>query len=477
VATTTSDTESSPTKLLQDPSTAGVKTLLGDPKKAIIKLSIPMIIAMSANTIYNVTDAVWVSGLGSSALAAVGYVFPFFIMAMAFATGVGVGGGAAISRRIGSKDKQGADSTAVHTLLIMVLIALTFTVIFYFFIDEVFMHLIVDQTTFNLAVSYAKLIALGTIVVFFAFIATAILRSEGDANRAMIALLFGSGLNIVLDPIFIYTLNFGIEGAAYATVLSMSIASLILFYWLFLKKNTYITFHFKDFHLDNQIIKDILRVGIPASLMQLSMSIMMVIMNEIISGIKGDDAVAIYTVGWRIATIAILPLVGMSTAVVSVTGAAYGAKEYLKLKVSYYYAIKIGFLIELVIAILTFIGAPVITLAFTQAENSASLAPGIITLLQIICIFYPMVAFGMFSSSMFQGIGKGVNSLIVTLFRTIILTTPISLLFAYTFDLGLVGVWWGLVVANTIGSTVAFLWGRHTIFNLNHKPDPQVDKS
>ena len=104
--------------------TNGVQTLLGDPKKAIITLAIPMIIAMSITTLNNLTDAIWVSGIGASALAAVGFVFPFFFMTLAIASGLGIGGGSAISRYIGSNDKKGADSVTVHTLIIMVIICL-----------------------------------------------------------------------------------------------------------------------------------------------------------------------------------------------------------------------------------------------------------------------------------------------------------------------------------------------------------------
>jgi len=106
----------------QNKETKGIKTLLGDPKKAIITLSLPMIVAMSVQTIYNVVDAIWVSGLGADALSAVGFFFPFFFMLMAIATGIGIGGSSAVSRRIGARDKKGADNVAAHTVVIMLLL-------------------------------------------------------------------------------------------------------------------------------------------------------------------------------------------------------------------------------------------------------------------------------------------------------------------------------------------------------------------
>ena len=194
--------------------TKGVKILLGDPKKAIIKLATPMIIAMSANTIYNLVDAIWVSGLGPDALAAVGFFFPFLFMAMALATGLGVGGAAAISRRIGARDKEGADNVAVHTIIIMLIMAVIFTILFLVFAKEIF-DLLGAGDVLEESTAYGRVMFGGSITIFFMQVATAILRAEGDVNRAMYALMLGAGLNIVLDPLFIYTLEMGVVGAAW----------------------------------------------------------------------------------------------------------------------------------------------------------------------------------------------------------------------------------------------------------------------
>ena len=439
--------------------TKGVQTLLGEPKKAIIKLSIPMIIAMSIQTLYNLIDALWVSGLGPDALAAVGFVFPFFFMALAISAGLGIGGGSAISRRIGANDKKGADMVAVHSIIITILIAILFTIPFFIFAEQLFILIGAGETT-PTATLYARIIVSGAVIVFFSFVSNAILRAEGDAKRAMAAMALGGILNIILDPIFIYTFNLGVPGAAWATLLSMSVTSILLFYWLFIKKNTYLTFHFRGFHFKKSIIKDILWVGFPASVQQFSMSIMMLLMNIILVRIGGTDGVAVFSAGWRVVTIASLPLLGIATGVVSVTGAAFGAKDYHKLNTAYLYAIKIGIIIESILAISTFILAPLISAAFTQAEASIRIADDLTVFLKIVCIFYPGVAFGMLSSSMFQGVGKGINALIVTIFRTIILAAPLAWIFSTTFDLGLPGAWWGIVVANLTGSITAFTWGK-----------------
>ena len=446
--------------------TEGVKTLLGEPKRAIIRLALPMIVAMSVQTIYNFVDAIWVSGLGADALSAVGFFFPFFFMTMAIATGIGLGGGSAISRRIGARDKIGADNVAVHTVVIMFLAAVFLTVPLFIFAEKIF-TLLGAGRTLAMAVSYARILFAGTLIIFFANIANAILRSEGDVKRAMFAMVLGAVINIVLDPIFIYTFGLGVAGAAWATILSLFITSLLLFNWLFLKKDSYVSFNFGKFRFNREIVRDILRVGLPASAQQLSMSFTMLMINLILVRVGGTDGVAIYVTGWRVATIAILPLLGIATAVVSVSGAAFGQGAFKKINIAFMHALKIGIIIEVVVGIAVFFLAPRITALFTRAQGASRIARDLIVFLRIMCFFYPATAFGMFSSSMFQGVGKGMNALIATIVRTVLLTLLFTALFTFILDMGLMGVWFGIVMGNTIGAVVAFLWAKSYIRRLS----------
>ncbi len=446
--------------------TEGVKTLLDEPKKAIVRLALPMIVAMSVQTIYNFVDAIWVSGLGADALSAVGFFFPFFFMTMAIATGIGLGGGSAISRRIGARDKIGADNVAVHTGVIMFLAAVFLTVPLFIFAEKIF-TLLGAGRTLAMAVSYARIMFAGTLIIFFVNIANAILRSEGDVKRAMFAMVLGAVINIVLDPIFIYTFGLGVAGAAWATILSLFITSLLLFNWLFLKKDSYVSFSFGKFRFNREIVRDILRVGLPASAQQLSMSFTMLMINLILVRVGGTDGVAIYVTGWRVATIAILPLLGMATAVVSVSGAAFGQGAFKKINIAFMHALKIGIIIEVVVGIAVFFLAPRITALFTRAQGASRIARDLIVFLRIMCFFYPATAFGMFSSSMFQGVGKGINALIATIVRTVLLTLLFTALFTFVLDMGLMGVWFGIVMGNTIGAVLAFLWAKSYIRRLS----------
>ena len=458
--------------------TEGVITLLGDPKKAIIKLAIPMIVALSVTTLYNLVDTWWVSGIGPDALAAVGFVFPFFMMATAISTGIGVGAGSAISRKIGAKNKDGADSIATHTIIIMIIAAIIFSIVLLIFSNIIFEG-IGAGNILEVALGYSQIIFAGSIFIFFTQIGFGILRAEGDTKRAMYAMVLGAILNIFLDPIFIYKelkigdfsipgLDLGVPGAAWATVISLIISSMIMFYWLFIKKDTFVTFNFRKFKFKRLILKDIFSIAIPASVQQISMSVTMIVITIILTKLvgTGSDGIAIYQTGWKVATIALMPLLAIATSVVSVVGATFGAKNYSKLNNAYIYAIKIGLLIEIILAIIIYLSAPIITASFTTAEESARIYDDLKNFIMIICVFYPGVPFGMFTSSMFQGTGKGLSALIVTLLRTIILTTFFTILFSVIFNFGINGVWWGLVLANLTGSFIAFMWGKIYINSL-----------
>ncbi|HEC77496.1 MAG TPA: MATE family efflux transporter [Thermoplasmatales archaeon] len=445
--------------------TEGVKTLLGNPKKAIIKLAIPMIVGMASQIIYNLVDAIWVSGLGADALAAVGFFFPFFFLLMALATGIGVGGSSAISRKIGEKRKEDADTIAIHSMIIGIIIAICVGLPFFIFSEEIFSGMGAGKVT-EMAVDYAKILFGGSIFIFFSSISNAILRGEGDAKRSMYAMLMGSVMNIILDPIFIYLFNMGVKGAAVATLISMIATSIMFFNWLFMKRDTYVSIHFGNFKFRWDIIKEILKVGLPASVIQLSMSFSMLALNVIVVRTGGTDGVAVFTTGWRIVMIGTLPLLGMATAVTAVTGASYGARNAEKLNTAYMYAVKIGFFIEGAVALFTYFFAPWIAIPFTNSSNSARIADDLIEFLKMIVFFYPFVTFGIFTSAMFQGVGKGINSLIVTVLRTLIITIPMAYVFGITLSIGLKGIWIGIVTGNSLSAIFTFIWGRIYVKNL-----------
>jgi Na+-driven multidrug efflux pump len=203
---------------------------------------------------------------------------------------------------------------------------------------------------------------------------------------------------------------------------------------------------------------DIFRVGIPSSIEQFALALTALIMNFVIATVGSTDGVAVYSTAWRVTSIAVAPLIGISIALVSISGAAFGEKNFKKAQNTLIYAIEVGFLVETIIAVVVYLFASDITAVFTHTENAARIAPELTRLLKIMTFFYPVVTFGMLSGSLFQGAGKGTSALAATLLRSLVMTLFFSLLFAFGFGWGLPGVWWGLVVGTVIGSMIAFVW-------------------
>jgi putative MATE family efflux protein len=443
----------------------GIALLMGDPKKAIIKLSGPMIAAMLLMSTYNIVNAIWVAGLGSDALAAVGFVTPLFMILMGLSNGLGAGVASVISRRIGAKDKGGADNAAIHALLFVIILSAVFTIPLMLLTGPI-VTLFGAGDTIGLATEYGQIVFLGMALLLFTNIAYAILRAEGDAKRAMYVMGASSVLNIILDPLLIYVAGMGIAGAAWGMIVSLVMTSCVLLYWFFVKRDTYVTISFRAFSWDRKTIRDILGVGLPASVEFFLMSILAIFINGLLVATAGTDAVAVYTAGWRVVFFAIIPMVAISTAVISVAGAAYGARKFEKIRTVHTFSVTLGIAIALVVSAITYLFARQIAVIFTYSPESAHLAPEIAAFLAIMCFFYPFIPPGVMSGSIFQATGRGMASLVMTVLRNLVFIALFAYLFGIVLGYGEHGVWWGIVAGDILGGFVSFVWARYYIARL-----------
>jgi len=455
-------------------STRGVSILTGDPKNAILKLSGPMIIAMFLLMVYNIVDAIWVAGLGADALAAVGFFTPIFMILIGLSNGISSGATSAIARRIGAREKAAADNTAMHAFLITGILAVVLTVVLLLCLEPLLV-LIGAGSTLSLAMEYGSIVILGTAFVLFTNIGYGVLRAEGDTKRTMYALAASSILNLVLDPIFIYTLGMGMAGAAIATVLSLAVVSVILVYWFVIQQNTYVAIHRDSFSYTPSIIRDILRVGLPAGAEFILMALVAVVLNGLLVGIAGTDAVAVYTAGWRVVNLAFVPLIAISSAVIPVAGAIYGARRTADLSVVHMYSIGIGTAVALATSVLTWIFAPQIALVFSYTPESAHLLPEVTAFLRTMCFFYPFVPMGIMSSSVFQGIGRGVTSFLLAFLRNVLLIIVFATFMGLTLGIGEAGVWWGIVAGDIVGGILAYVCAYLVIRRLNRETKSKTE--
>ncbi len=443
----------------EDNITKRISLITGNPEKAIRSLALPMIISMLLMMAYNLADSIWVAGLGSNALAALGFITPVFMIIVGIGNGLGAGATSLIARCIGAENKKGADNAAIHSLIMTVIVAAVLTIFILVSLPGI-LSVMGAGESLSLAVQYGQIVFGGLIFLILSSVASGILRAEGDVKRATYAMAATAILNIILDPILIYSAGMGVAGAAWATVISSGVSLVLILYWLLLKRDTYISLSLADFKTNFKVVRDILGVGMPASAEFIIMSILGIILNIILVITGGTDAVAVYTAGWRVVNIAMIPAIGIGTAAITVAGAAYGAKKYENVSTALNYSVKLGVYIAVVTSIITYLFAPNISGIFAYSSQSAFLAPSIASFLQVMCLFYIVVPLGITASSIFQAMGKGTTSLILTIIREVAFISVFAYLFAFILKIGSQGVWWGIVVGGACGCILAYIWAR-----------------
>lgn len=446
-----------------------IELMRGNPETAVRKLAIPVMISMLLTASYNIIDGIWITGLGEAAIAGIGFVTPIFMILNGVSVGLGSGATSSISRFVGAHDKNRASDSAAHSIIILFIASIILTLIFLVIQEPLLRIYGASGTALEEALSYSTPLFLGLIGIMFANGASGILRGEGDMKRAMYAVVVSVILNAILDPIFIYTFGLGAAGAAIATVLSSLISAVVILYWLLVKKDTYVDINLRKFKFNSKITKNILKVGIPASLDMFIMSIAVALYLIFITIISGDYGVAAYTSGQRIYLFAIMPLTAIGTAVVAVCGSAFGAENGDYLSRAHKYGAKFGILFGLAVTIIVVLFATPIASIFAYTPETTHLVSGIALFLQFAFLSIPLTGAGMASSFLYQGIGRGVTSLFFTIFREVICTVILTYLFGIVFGWGLIGIWIGLAVGRSIASIVNYIYGRHTIKQIRTK--------
>lgn len=434
---------------------SNIEMITGDPKKAINKLSLPIIASMFLIFANNIIDSIWVAGLGAEPLAALGYITPLFMILVGFGNGIGAGGNSLISRYIGAEDRTSANNAAIHNLILSIIVSIVISILFIAFMEPL-LNMMGASSVIDYAMEYGFIIFIWTFALLMPPIVGGAFRAEGDIKRATVPIALAAIINMILDPIFIYTLNMGIAGAAWATALGPFISLLLMFYWIFVKKDTYLSYNMNDFTNDWKMYKDILVVGIPASLEQLVLSVLTIFVNYMLTIVSGPVSVAVYTAGWRIINIGMLPAIGVGTAAISVAGVAFGAKKYENLRVTARYAVKVALIASIIVCIILNVFANQIAFIFSYSENSAQLEPLIASFLQIMCLFILYVPFGASAGNVFQGVGKGTISFILTTFREFILVLIFAYLLGFVFNMGEFGIYCGMLLGGGIGSLICY---------------------
>ena len=429
----------------------------GNITRNILALSWPTMIAMLMHVGFNIVDAIFVGRLGPEAIAAVSIVFPIVFLMFALGGGLGIGTTSLIARYIGAKKIKEADNAAEHSFIITIVLAIVFTILGILFADKIFVLMGAAPDVVLLASNYGRWIFGLSTFMFISLTATSILRGLGDMKTPMIGMVVATILNIILDPLLIFGIwifpELGIEGAAIATVISRFVAAIIMMYFIFSPK-TAISIKPRNFKFKFTFIKEILRVGLPSSIYQSIMSFAMMIFTRIIA-VFGSLAIAAYGIGFRLESVVILPVLAISTAVITIVGHNVGANNFDRAEKTTWAAAKISVVIVFIIALIFFIFPEQLIKIFS--DNPEVIKNGA-DFLRILSFSYLFVAIGINIGAAFQGAGFAMPILIMAALRLFLIAIPLALLFAFTLGYGLKGVWLGIAISSVISTIISIIW-------------------
>lgn len=423
----------------------------GSINSTILKLSWPMVVAFLLHTSFNIVDGIFVGRLSAEALAAVSISYPIIFLMIALASGLGVGTTSIIARSIGAKDHKKANNVAEHSVILAILFSIIFTAGGLLLGKSLFGLIGADTSLLNLVLDYSNIIFAGSIFMFLAFIANNILRGEGNMKVPMYVMGGSAILNIILDPIFIFVLGWGVKGAAFATVVSRFVSCIAVFIYIF-HDHTIIRFNFKYFRYSFKIIKEILFIGIPSSLSQIIGSLSLFILTAIIAKF-GSEAIAAFGIIFRVEGLAFMPIIGLMTALITFVGQNYGAGKLKRVKKAIFNSSVMAAAFTLFIGTLFFLFSKQIALLF---NNSPQVINYVSLYFLVTFLTYPFVAIIFTIIAYFLGIGKPIPPLTLNLLRLLIITVPLAYILSLYYQV--LGIWIALAIASFLSGIIAIIW-------------------
>ena len=434
--------------------TSRLDGFIDNPSKALWTLAFPIMAGMGIHILYTIVDMIFIGRLGGDAIAAVAFNMPLFFLVLGLSFGVGSGVTASIARFIGEKDKVNADNTAEHAVALGLIISTILTTLGLIYGEGLLQRLGATESVLPLSWDYLKVSLIGLPFMVFSTFFRSILSGEGDMKLPMAVAGLGTILNIILDPIFIFTLGYGVGGAAMASAISQLIVFVIFVYMLFVKEHAYIRFRMRDFSPSIFIIKDIIRVGLPASMSMIIMAFGQLVFNRILVRFS-TDAVAAYQVGGRMDMVIFLPIMAIASALTTLVGMFFGAKEIEKIKFIAKYGIIRSMMVTGVLSIILYIFAPLVVKNFTLDVDIQSIA---VTYLRFICLIYPLIAIGMTVGRILQGLGKGLPMLVITSIRILALSAPLALYFIMVLNKPIEWVWYAMIISTIVSVAISLIW-------------------
>lgn len=420
--------------------------------KLLMQYALPAIIAMTASSLYNMVDSIFIGqGVGALAISGLAVTFPFMNLSAAFGAGVGVGSSSYLSVKLGQRDYSTAQRILGNNVTLNIIIGFIFSVVSLIFLDPILYFFGASDQTIPYAREYMIIILLGNIITHLYFGMNAVLRAASKPRQAMYTTIFTVVLNSILDPLFIYTFDMGIRGAAIATILSQTVA-LVWQIRLFSDKGELLHLKRGIYRLDANIVRNILGIGISPFAMNATACLVAIFVNQRLLEYGGDLAVGAFGIANRVAFIFVMINMGVNQGMQPIAGYNYGAQKYDRL------------MRVLMLAMIA--GTCVTTSGFIVAEfmphlcvrlftNDKVLTDLAVNGIRIMMAAMPIVGYQMIVTNFFQSIGKAKISIFLSLSRQLIFLVP--LLAILPLFVGVNGVWMSLPISDAFSAIFALV--------------------
>ena len=435
---------------------AGQKTptALGTEKisKLLMQYAIPAIIAMTASSLYNMVDSIFIGhGVGTMAISGLALTFPLMNLAAAFGSLVGVGAATLVSVKLGQKDYDTAQRVLGNVLVLNIILGLSFSVVTLIYLDPILYFFGGSDETVKYAREFMQIILLGNVVTHMYLGLNAVLRSAGHPQKAMYATIATVVINIILAPIFIFVLGWGIRGAAIATI-TAQVMALMWQFKLFTNKEELLHFRKGIFRLRRKIVVDSLAIGMSPFLMNLAACLIVILINQGLKQYGGDLAIGAFGIVNRLVFVFIMIVMGLNQGMQPIAGYNFGAKQYARvtevLKLTIIFATIVtttGFLIGM------FIPELAVGIFTSDRELIALSSRG----LSIVVMFFPIIGFQMVTANFFQSIGMASKAIFLSLTRQMLILVPCLLILPQFY--GVAGVWYSMPVADFCACLIAVM--------------------
>jgi putative MATE family efflux protein len=429
--------------------------------RLLLEFSVPAIIGMLVNAVYNIVDRIYIGqGVHPLGIAGVGIVMPIMMIIQALSMLIGVGSNSLFAIRMGEGRSDEVEKIMGHAFALLFIIPAVGIVLSIIFMEPILRDILkVSEDIYPYASDYLRVILYGAIFAAMSPGLTHFIRSDGHPKTSMIVQIVGAVSNIILDPLFIFGLNMGVAGAAWATIISQFI-SLLFVIGYFNSKWTHLRFRPKYMRLTAKVTGSIIAIGFAPFIMQLAMSLVGILQNNQILKYGGDEALTAMTITFSVLIMIIMPLMGIGQGAQPIIGYNYGAKQYKRVKRCFYLALaacvcilSIGFLLTELFPAFCFA---------LFSKNEGSLREIGVRTIRICSCMLPIVGVQMMGGQLFQSIGKPIQGTILSLSRQILFFIPCLLFLPVLWGIlgfrRIEGVFWAFPISDSCAAVMSFIF-------------------